>query len=324
MSLLPWQQSQWNRLQALRQQRRIPHALLFQGPDGVGKRHFAEQFGRGLLCTQPDPSGLACGACATCLLLQAGNHPDLGWVEPEEEGKVIRIDQVREFIRTESLSSQAGGYKVRVITPADAMNVAAANALLKTLEEPTPSSLILLLSSRPGSLPATIRSRCQAITFPTPPAAQALAWLQGQGEQEWPALLAAAAGAPFKALALADPALQGQRREVLDQLCRLFTGAEEPIALAGAWYKRELPLVLGWLVSALVDLARLSANTACHDLFNPDLRDALLPLAQRRTGADWQRYLVAAYGVRGAIERQLNMQLQLESLLLLFLAGGEN
>ncbi|OGT90092.1 MAG: DNA polymerase III subunit delta' [Gammaproteobacteria bacterium RIFOXYA12_FULL_61_12] len=323
MNYLPWQQSQWHRMRSLHRQGRIPHALLFQGPEGVGKRLFAEAFGRGLLCLTPGDEGAACGQCRACLLLQAGTHPDLSWVEPEEEGKAIRIDRIREFTRRETISSQFGGHKIWIIRPADAMNDAASNALLKTLEEPTPSTLILLLTSRPGALPATIRSRCQSITFPVPPKAQALAWLGPQGEQDWATLLAVSAGAPFKALALADPEKQKLRSTIIEQLLKLFAGGADPIALAEEWHKRDLPLVLQWITSLLVDLVRLAANTGCRDLFNPDALEQLLTLAAKKPGAEWQGHLTAIYPLSGAIERQLNMQLQLEALLLSFTTKTE-
>lgn len=323
MNPLPWQQSQWHRMRSLHRQGRIPHALLLQGPEGVGKRAFADAFAQGLLCIDPGGEGTACGECRTCRLLRAGTHPDLSWVEPEEEGKAIRIDQIREFTQREGLSSQDGGYKIWIIAPADAMNGPAANALLKTLEEPTPSTLILLLTSRPGALPATIRSRCQSLSFPTPPAAQALDWLLSQGDRDWSTLLAVAAGAPFRAIALAEGERLELRGNVLERFFRLFSGQADPIALAEEWHKRDLPLVLHWLTGLLVDLARLSTNTECRDLFNPDARPGLLALAPKRSAAQWQGYLVAIYGVRGAIERQLNMQMQLEALLLRFSAKTE-
>ncbi|MBU0498583.1 MAG: DNA polymerase III subunit delta' [Gammaproteobacteria bacterium] len=318
MNPLPWQRPQWQRMQTLQGQGRIPHALLIQGPEGVGKRVFADAFAQGLLCINPRGEGASCGECRTCRLLRAGTHPDLTWVEPEAEGKAIRIDQIREFTQREALTSQFGGHKIWIITPADAMNGAAANALLKTLEEPAPATLILLLTSRSGALPATIRSRCQSLSFPTPAAAQALEWLTPQGDQDWATLLAVAAGSPFRAIALATGERQELRGRVLEQFFKLLLGQADPIDLAEEWHKPDLSLVLHWLTGLLVDLARLSTNTGCRELFNPDALPELLVAAPKRSAAQWQGYLTAIYGVRSAIERQLNMQMQLEALLLRF------
>lgn len=339
---LPWQAPQWQRLQGARRRERLAHALLLHGPERTGKRHFAEALAFSLLCASPLEDGLACGRCRSCLLLSAGNHPDLGFLEPEEGGKVInsdptgdlapekeegkgkeakkskviKIEAVRQFTGGEALSSQSGGYRVLIIHPADAMNHAAANALLKTLEEPSPSTLMLLVSSQPGALPATIRSRCQAIGFPLPPAEQALPWLKGQGEADWDSLLAAAAGAPLKALAWAAAGMPQARRQLLDEVLALLEGRADPVSLADGWQKRDADLLLQWLATLLLDLARMAIQPDYPGLFNPDARDRLAARAGSRSAASWHKMLQNVVTIRMMLSRPLNLQLQLEALLI--------
>lgn len=336
-----WQAPQWQQLQERRKTGRLAHAILLQGPALGGKRHFAEAFAEGLLCQQPLTNGSACGACSPCILLKAGNHPDLIHLTPEsdmaaeaaEERKTdrktdkksekashfIKVEAIRDFIETETLSSHHGGYKVAILDPAEAMNTSAANALLKTLEEPRPSTLILLISSRPDRLLPTIRSRCQALGFPLPPRNQALNWLAGQGtDADWPLLLAVAGGAPFKALQLANPDIIKARADLLSEALALLEGRQDPILLAEAWSKEDMTLGFEWLASLLMDLMRLEAVPGHRDLFNPDLADQLQRLAPRFSAKKWQHLQSELIKSRKALNQQLNLQLQLEALLTLF------
>ena len=134
--LYPWQADVFADLQQRRVQGRLPHALLISGPVGIGKQQLANVFSQSLLCAEPQADDLACGQCHACSLYAAGTHPDLFRLSPEEDSKVIKIDQIRTLIEKISLSSHYGRYRMVILNPADAMNIAAANALLKTLEEP--------------------------------------------------------------------------------------------------------------------------------------------------------------------------------------------
>lgn len=342
---LSWQASQWQQLGQRRAAGRLPHAILLQGPPQGGKRHFAEAFAQGLLCQAPLADGTACGTCPACLLMQSGNHPDLMLLAPEaeataaDEGKktarktekpsqLIRVEVVRDFIEHEALSSHYGGYKLAIIDPAEAMNASAANALLKTLEEPRPSTLILLVSSQPERLLPTIRSRCQVLSFPLPTREQGLAWLQGQAqiqtgkETDWPLQLALAGGAPFKALRLADPERLKAREALLKDALTLLQGQHDPIALADAWSKQDMEQGLEWLGNLLLDAMRLQAAPDYNDLFNPDLRPQLQALAQQISAPAWHRMQSELIKTRQALNQQLNLQLQLEALLTFLATKG--
>lgn len=162
----PWQSEQWKQLQHAKSSDRLPHALLLTGVARTEKAAFAEAFARSLLCQQPNVSALgnACD-CHSCHLMQGRSHPDALWVEPEKQGQAIKVDQVREindFIHQTGLSTMS---RVVLINPADAMNMNAANALLKTLEEPSQHACLILVCEHPGQLPATVLSRCQRVHF---------------------------------------------------------------------------------------------------------------------------------------------------------------
>ncbi len=167
-AIYPWQQEQWRLLKARNDKGRLPHALLLTGMDGMGKQQFASALAQALLCRYRDSEGFACGACPACERFQAGTHPDFLPVTPGDEGKAITVDMARAVSEFLVLRSHYEGSRIVILAPAEAMNVAAANSLLKTLEEPAPETLLILLASAPGALLATIRSRCQQIKFVLP------------------------------------------------------------------------------------------------------------------------------------------------------------
>lgn len=319
---LPWQAEAWQRLQARRRDDRLPHALLITGAAGIGKGRFAHALAASLLCSRPQEDGTPCGACQGCHWFRAGSHPDYGRLEPEEPGKAIRVDAVRAFVDGEGLTSQAGGYKLLVIEPAEAMNQAAANSLLKTLEEPVPWTLMLLISSDPGRLPATIRSRCQRLHFDVPAPDLARDWLRRQGVNGDPdLLLALAAGAPLKARELADPEILAERSKLLDEFAAILAQREDPVALAARWSRLPLERLLEWYSGWLIDSLRLKADPAVRDLINPDQRKRLQAIGERVESDQLYRLLDEAYRVIRSLGTPLNPQLTLEDLLLTLAAS---
>ncbi|HBB79504.1 MAG TPA: DNA polymerase III subunit delta', partial [Pseudomonas sp.] len=171
--ILAWQAGLWQLL-AGRQQH--AHAYLLHGPAGIGKRDFAERLMALLLCQRPSLEG-ACGACRGCQLLAAQTHPDHYILEPEEVDKAIRVDQVRDLVDFITQTAQLGGRKVVLLEPAEAMNINAANALLKSLEEPAGNTVLLLVSHQPSRLLPTLKSRCVQQACPLPERQQSLDWL---------------------------------------------------------------------------------------------------------------------------------------------------
>ncbi len=243
MTLAPWLKDSWRSLSERLQHDRLPHALLLSGASGLGKRALADALVTAALCENRSAEGYACTHCRSCLLMAAGSHPDRVQLsfELRDDGKTLRteivIEQIRNLSQRLSLSSQFGGKQMVVIDPADRMNASAANALLKTLEEPSASTMIILVSDLPARLPATIRSRCQRIQINPPNHAQAISWLSGQGIAAVDAerALVALLGNPGRALeALADDTL-ALRSECQRDLQALSGRRAHALTIAEAW-----------------------------------------------------------------------------------------
>jgi DNA polymerase III subunit delta' len=314
----PWLGPHWASLQRARASGRLPHALLIDGPAGVGKRQLANLLVRSLLCTDPSPDGLPCGQCADCRLNQAGNHPDLVRLGPDPDSKSdeIKVAGIRDLIESEGLTPSRGVHKLILIDPADRLNPSAANALLKTLEEPASGTLFCLISERSDALTATVRSRCQSLTLGLPDEALAQDWLAGQlsgGDARL--LLRLAHGAPLRALSLADPALLARREAAFSGFVAVGQGRRDPVAEAQAWSDLGPRVALEWLGGWVGDLLRLTVNRAAY-LGNPDKREPLADLAERLNPEDGHRYLQRILRRRASQDTPLNPQLLHEALLI--------
>lgn len=314
----PWTEAQWQVLQQRRTRGQLPHAILLAGPAGLGKHEFARDLAQGLLCDQPTADGRACQQCRACHQFSAGTHPDILPVSPEDPGKAIKVDQIRALIEQFGFSSHQGGYRVAIISPAEQMNLNAANSLLKTLEEPPGQSLLLLVSAQPARLPATILSRCQRMEFACPPHAQALDWLKntqsvpaGQAE----GLLALAHGAPLAALAMAADDVLAQRHQLFDSLLEVAAGRQGALTASAPWLKLALPTPINWLYSWVGDLIRLKCSTRSA-LTNHDLADGLQKLARQVDLGELYRFLDELTAVLRMPHTALNMQMLMEGLLL--------
>jgi DNA polymerase-3 subunit delta' len=272
-----WCGPAWSLLAARAANGTLPHALLVCGPGGLGKRALVEMFVRARLCETPQ-DGRACGSCRTCKLLAAGTHPDRMRVklEPNPKTGVMRkeivVDQIRELSARLAMSSQLDGWQVAVIDPADAMNAAAQNALLKTLEEPTEASLIVLVADQPWRLSATIRSRCQRIDLAAPPPGEALAWLHARGVESADAVLAAAGGNPGQAWLLAEQGGMQRRQEVARDLLALAAGRADARAIGRAWAGDEPQQRLEQAARLLEGALRARARGE-HARFEPGWND---------------------------------------------------
>ncbi len=254
----PWQQIQWRNLSERMTQGNLPHALLLHGLAGVGRADFAAHFAYALLCQQRAADGQACGTCSSCLLYVAGNHPDVHLIEPEKVGGAIKIDQIRALIAELGLSSHSGGYKVVIIRPAEAMTIAAANSLLKTLEEPPTNTVIMLVVEQLSRLPATVRSRCQKVQFMLPDSATAEHWLAGKipDPEMAGSLLEIAQGAPLTALADVERDLPALRQSLLEDLLGLAEARFDPVKIAGEWLKLDQPMPIKYLHGWISDMIR--------------------------------------------------------------------
>ncbi len=273
----PWQQRAYDHAVAALAAGRFGHGLLICGPAGLGKRAVADALARHVL-----GGGDARGR--SLQLIEAGTHPDLHLVSfiPNKAGDKLRteivIEQIRELSQRLVLTPQYGQAQIAIVDPADAVNRAAWNALLKTLEEPAPGRYLWLLSSDPMRLPATIRSRCQKLEFKLPPRAEALQWLIAQGHSETAAreALDAARGHPGLAHEWLNGAGLDLRRQVEADLDRLEQGKAGAVELAQRWtadafadlrLRHAADLALA-RASSLTDAARLHKLATWFDAAN--------------------------------------------------------
>ena len=342
-SLYPWQSSVWQQLQAMRA--RLPHALLLHGPAGIGKTAFAEAFAQSLLCEAPAAEGHSCGVCVSCGWFGQYAHPDYRRVRPGlldeeaagegEEGeaveevkevkkagksakpsKEIRVDQIRALADFMNISTHRQGKRVVVLYPAEAMNGITANALLKTLEEPPPNTVIILVSNSLDRLLPTILSRCRKLALPLPSQAEALAWLKAQGIADGDMWLAEQGGAPLTALAQA----QGAEREVIDEFLAHLArpGVEAALKTADRLSKAPPPELVGLLQRWLYDLVATRLGGTIR--YYPRYRKELAALAQRVATGDLLQAVKAVDRRRGIADHPLAPKLFIEDMLLEYAA----
>ncbi len=316
--IYPWQHQQWQYLQQCVKEQRLAHALLFSGPEGVGKNDFALSFVDALLCLAPLADGQACQECDSCRWSAAGAHPDSAFVTLVTDKKVIGVDQIRRLGHFLTLKSQQGRYKVVVITPAEKMNVNAANSLLKSIEEPADDTIIILVSACITALPATVRSRCQKLEFPCPEHSDALTWLtQSTSSPEQAAtLLAIAKGAPLHALDMTQGEVLAQRRAFFVDLFELAEGGIHPVKVGERWAKQDILQILSWFHGALADMIKLNmlgnSVTICH----MDYIDALQARATKLDLAALYRCYEQVGSAQQLLRANTNAQLLLESILI--------
>jgi DNA polymerase-3 subunit delta' len=313
----PWQQALWQQFAGRAQ---YAHAYLLHGPKGIGKRALAERLMALLLCQHSRPDG-ACGSCKSCMLLAAGTHPDNYVLEPEEADKAIKVDQVRDLVGFVVQTAQLGGRKVVLIEPVESMNVNAANALLKSLEEPSGNTVLLLISHQPSRLLPTIKSRCVQQACPLPGREQSLVWLAealpALSQDERDELLTLAAGSPLAAVDLQEKGVREQRALVVEGVKKLLKQQASPTQLAEGWNAVPLLLLFDWFCDWSNLILRYQLTEDETGLGLADMRKVVQYLAQKTpqdkvlSVQDWillQRQKVLA-------KANLNRVLLLEALL---------
>ncbi|MCJ8340150.1 MAG: DNA polymerase III subunit delta' [Pseudomonadales bacterium] len=318
-NLYPWFEPQWQRVCQLLADKKLPHALIVNGVKGIGKLHFASSIAQLVLC-QNRQSDTACGGCRSCQLFTSSGHPDLYHLSPEDQGGQIKVDQVRDLSAFMQSTAQQGGYRVVILDPAEAMNLSASNALLKTLEEPGRDSLLLLISHQLGQVMPTIKSRCQRIDCPIPEQQLAVQWLEQQLSIEQQAasqLLKVVHGAPLLGLNFKE---QGQslRAEFFLALKSLLQRKSTAVEVAPQYAKADMLKLLAWMYSMLVDVSKLHLIGTQAQIVNDDMSKMLGALAKRSD-------IKKVYRLSDKIQRQRaallqhqnpNRQLLLEDLLL--------
>jgi DNA polymerase-3 subunit delta' len=333
--IYPWQFPAWQALQQLRD--RLPHAILLHGSPGTGKTDFATHFAQSLLCQQPLSDGQPCNACASCGWFVQYSHPDFRRVRPDtlEDGdaesddageaetkraakstkapsKDIRIEQIRSLASFMNISTHRNGKRVVLLYPADSLNTISANALLKTLEEPPPDTVLILVCNRIDRMLPTILSRCRKLVMPTPTREEALAWLTTQAVTDADMWLDEQGGAPLAALAQA----QGGDRADLDAFLKQLgqPGREAALAMAEKLQKTPVPELVAWLQRWLYDV--FSCKLSGTIRYYPRHRKQLTALAARASTGDLMAGLQAIAQRRAVAEHPLAAKLFIEDMLL--------
>lgn len=312
----PWLEAGWRDLWARVAADRVPQGLMIVGPPGAGKGALAGAYARSLLCSAPGAGGAACGRCHACRMVAAGAHPDLTRVEVQEKRTRILVDQIRELSGFMGLSRSQGAFRIALIEPAEAMGEAAANSLLKTLEEPPPGAVLILVTAHPARLPATIRSRCQIVRAPLPERAKARAWLAGiLPEEDLDMALALGGGSPLRARSLAEAgAVEAWRRQLAD-LLQLLRGRGGIAPLAESLQDAPLSEWVERLHTLCADAVRWHMTGAPGDL------SGVAPVRDLQVLAD-ALDLEALFELRdhllkwrGWVEGNLNPRMALEDML---------
>jgi len=278
----PWLMPLWSRLLAMR--KRLPHALLLAGPRGVGKLELAKNWARSLLCERPAPEGEACGECEGCHWFAAGTHPDFMHLTLQEketrEGEIriasdISVEQARQAVDFVQLSTYRAGYRLVLVEPAEALNTASANALLKVLEEPPINTVFILVSHQPRQLLPTILSRCHKLEAGLPAPTALDGWLEQNGLEG--KALAWTGGAPLAALEAQNEGEMETRQAVLDALSA--AAGIDGMALAESWNK-QLAARTWHRISYKWLLDLLACRLGGRALYNPDYQTVLSGLAR--------------------------------------------
>ena len=302
-------------------QGRLAHAYLFLGPPGVGRASVARALAGVLNCARLREDGDACGECPSCVRLAAGTHPDFHVLAPTSEGRQpqIKIEQIREFRRVTAYPPVGGGWRVALIKPAEAMNDAAANALLKTLEEPPPQHLLILTAGVEADLFPTLVSRCQKLAFAPLPSPLIVGELTRRGVPAGQAALVAAlsGGSLGRALALEPEVLLAQRRQVLEDLARLSRGNYTTVLDWAQKLAKAVPEADAFLLLAQLwhrDLILTALGAPPDLLANQDLQEDLQGACREGSRALWLARLAALAAAARQLTANLNPELTLDLL----------
>jgi DNA polymerase-3 subunit delta' len=311
---LPWLHDARQRLRDSLRAGRLPHSLLILSPPGLGAEPLANWIAALAMCESP--AERPCGACASCSLLRSDTHPDYHVVRLEEDSKQIKVDQIRELIETLWLKSYRGGFKVAVVEGAEALNASGANAFLKTLEEPSADTVLVMIARPTHRLPATIASRCVRLALRPPSAEQAMAWLDANGGPglRWEAALSLAGGAPLRAMELNDPGIEAMEKEMRADMAAMAAGSVDVTLVADGWVRGNLPLRLLWLENWITRRVHAASN---QPLSPQSAERVRLPAAllKPKIRALFE-LLDAARDLRRLASTNINQQLALEALLL--------
>jgi len=306
-------------LQSAMAKDRIPHAHLFYGAEGVGKKTVAEAFAKALNCKSGRDSLDACDACSSCLKIDHGNHPDV--ITIKAQGQSIIIQEIRELQEQMKFSPFEGGKRIFIVVDADRMNIVSANAILKTLEEPSASNILVLLTSRPHQLPATVLSRCQHLRFNPLRRETVASFLEEKSSLDHKSahLIALSSGGSIgKARAMYDESYLTTRATVLDIIARIKT--KDPLKLLSALNdfgqeRKDIMERLGILMTGYRDALVYKETGDRDSLINQDYIDIIKSVAESEAGRDIVRCIRAVDWAFHTLSQNANKQLTLEVMM---------
>lgn len=278
--IYPWQKKQWDKIVACYQKGHMPHALLLAGSRGLGKLTFAKSLAELILCERNLTQ--ACQLCRGCQLFRAGHHPDFFEVSLEEKSKAIKVAQIRDLVAVLNQTAQRGHYQVVILFPAEVMNRSAANAFLKTLEEPSGQVLLILVTHQLGALLPTIVSRCQRVLFNIYSELTTIQWIETQingDKNKARQLLALANHAPLQAVKLESLNYSSLRDLVLKSLINTVMQRESAVSVVSLLLREDIKLILHIIITFLMDVLRLQLN-CCQFVLNADYMSFLQELSQ--------------------------------------------
>jgi len=306
-------------LQAAISRDRIAHAYLFYGAEGVGKKTVAEVFAKALNCAKGRDSLDACDVCPSCLKIDHGNHSDV--ITIRAQGQFIKIQEIRELQEQMKFSPFEGGKRIFIIGDADRMNIASANAILKTLEEPSASNILILITSRPHQLPATVLSRCQQLRFNPLRRETIASFLEEKLSLESGpahAIALSSGGSIGKARAMNDESYLTTRATVLDIIARIKT--KDPLKMLSAvndfgQERKDIIERLGILMTGYRDALVYKETGDADNLINQDYIDIVKSVAERESGRNIVNCIRAVDRASHTINQNANKQLTLEVMM---------
>ncbi len=312
----PWLSATVEQLNAYIEADRMPHGILISGSEGLGKKTLTLSFAKRLLCDTESNIETACDHCQSCLLVNAGNHPDFYLLQPAESGKQILVDDIRQLNQNLKLQPQYNQYRVVVICLAEQLNTSAANSFLKTLEEPGQRTIFLLVSNTPSAVSATILSRCQHVRIPMPSLESVTEWLEEAQHIENAYALAAFSGAaPLYAVQLMD----NQEYEHKLTVLKLFDETQfkeiPAMSITETWVNYSAEFVIYILITGTLDMIRLAMIPGIHvsALYHPDQKKQLSNTAALLPIQSLFNFLAQVYRAKQLLATQVNLQLVYES-----------